>query len=255
MKPLKFLLKITACCLLLQSPLLRAEEITVAVAANFITAMRELAGDFEAQSGHKVTISSGSSGSLYAQIDNGAPFDIFFSADQEKPAALVSAGRADTDNLFTYAEGTLVLWSPDAGLAVENAAFLQQQPGQVRLATANPRLAPYGAAALQVLQVLEEQGITTAPLVISAANITQAYQFVETGNVTAGFIALSQVIDNGEIRRGAGWIIPQDMYDPIKQDGVLLNRGKDNDAAKSFLEFIQSEQAKTIISSYGYGTD
>ena len=255
MKQLKFLLRITVCCLVLQSSLLRAEEISVAVAANFVTAMRELATDFETRSGHTVIISSGSSGRLYAQIINGAPFDIFFSADQQTPDLLVGAGLADRTSLFTYATGALVLWSPDAGLAVENAAFLQQQSRQVRIATANPRLAPYGAAAFQVLDELEDQGIGPVPQIVMGENITQAYQFVETGNVTAGFIALSQVIENGAIRRGAGWIIPQAMYDPIRQDGILLNRAVNKVAAIEFLAFIKSGEARNIISKYGYSTD
>lgn len=241
------------CAALLQAPVLHADDIAVAVASNFTGAMRELAAAFETASGHRVMISPGSSGRLYAQVVNGAPYDLVFSADQEKPQQLVADGLAVPESRFTYATGTLVLWSADPTVPVEAAEVLRD-PANNRVALANPRLAPYGVAAVQVLDKLAGQGISLSRRV-TGENITQAYQFVETGNVPAGFVALSQVIEDGKIRRGAGWIIPQDMYDPIRQDAVLLNRAKDNAAAKQFLDFIRGGQGTNIITKYGYGTD
>ena len=239
-----------AAILLMQAPLLLAEDITVAVASNFTQVLRELALDFQKESGHRVILAPGSSGRLYAQVVNGAPYDLFFSADTEKPAQLVADGLADAKSLATYALGTLVLWSADATLPVTNGEALREA-GNISVALANPRLAPYGAAAAQVLEKLAVPGITR----VTGENITQAYQYVETGNVPLGFVALSQVIEEGRIRRGAGWVIPPEMHDPIRQDVVLLNRAKSNSAAHEFLNFVMSIEGKNIISKYGYGTD
>ena len=250
---MKFLRVIVACVLLLQPPTLLAEDITVAVASNFTTVLRELALDFQKRSGHRVVLAAGSSGRLYAQVVNGAPYDLFFSADVEKPAQLVADGLADADSLFTYALGALVLWSADPAMKVINGEVLREA-NSARVALANPRLAPYGAAAFQVLEKLAAQGILVENRV-TGENITQAYQYVETGNVPVGFVALSQVIEEGRIRRGAGWIIPQDMYTPIRQDVVLLNRGKANQAAREFLDYVRSDEGKSVIQKFGYSTD
>jgi molybdate transport system substrate-binding protein len=247
---MKSLCAYLAAVLLLQAPVLMAEDITAAVASNFTQVLRELALDFERQSGHRVILAPGSSGRLYAQVVNGAPYDLFFSADAEKPAQLVANGLADADSLVTYALGTLVLWSTDPAMLVTNGEALRDA-GNNRVALANPRLAPYGAAAAQVLEQLAVPGIIR----VTGENITQAYQFVETGNVPLGFVALSQVMDEGRIRRGAGWVVPQEMYEPIRQDVVLLSRPKPNYAAREFLDFVMSIQGKNIISKYGYGTD
>lgn len=238
-------------CLLLQVQAAQAGEFTVAVAANFTATLDALVTLFEAESGHTVQVTSGSSGVLFAQVTNGAPFDIFLSADSDKPAALVADGLAEPDSLFTYASGVLVLWSADPALAVENAAFLRQTPGRARIAMANPRLAPYGAAALQVLEALEARGMP-APRIVQGQNITQAYQFTASGNVTAGFVALSQVQVNGIISEGAGWIVPQELYDPIRQDAVLLHHGAANPAAREFLAFLKGPKAREIIATGGY---
>jgi len=248
--------KLISACLVslcLLSPASLAGEITVAVAANFTPVMRELAAAFEEETGDHVVVTFGSSGRLYAQIMNGAPFDLFFSADQDKPAALVSAGKADAASRFTYARGKLVLWSADAAMSVENGAALRANASQ-RIALANPRLAPYGLAAEQVLAKLAAQGIT-ANNRVTGESITQAYQYVDTGNVPLGFVALSQVIDNGRIQRGSGWIIPQNMYDPISQDAVLLTDAKDKKVAQRFLIFVQSDTGKSLITKYGYEAD
>jgi molybdate transport system substrate-binding protein len=247
---MKSLCAYLAAVLLLQAPVLMAEDITAAVASNFTQVLRELALDFERQSGHRVILAPGSSGRLYAQVVNGAPYDLFFSADAEKPAQLVANGLADADSLVTYALGSLVLWSTDPAMPVTNGEALRDA-GNNRVALANPRLAPYGAAAAQVLEQLAVPGIIR----VTGENITQAYQFVETGNVPLGFVALSQVMDEGRIRRGAGWVVPQEMYEPIRQDVVLLSRPKPNYAAREFLDFVMSIQGKNIISKYGYGTD
>ncbi len=243
------LLLILALC----SPVVRAEQLTIAVASNFNGAMDALVSDFESSSEHKVNVSYGSSGRLYAQIVNGAPFQLFFSADQEKPEALEQAGHTVTGTRFTYATGALVLWSadPDFDLA-EEKSLLNQQINP--LAIANPRLAPYGAAAMQVLQALGLEHEYSNKLVMGE-NINQAFQFINTGNARAGFVALSQVSENGIIQEGTGWIIPGELYDPIRQDAVLLKRGSGNPAALEFLEFMESDKAKAMIKSYGYSTD
>jgi len=256
MKLLNRLLIPGFCLAMFSGPVVRAEEINVAVAANFAPVMRELATAFEKESGDSVIISSGSSGRLYAQIINGAPFHLFFSADQEKPALLISNDLGVAGSLFTYALGTLVLWSSDPGMKVDNAEALRDagNTGNRAVAMANPRLAPYGLAATQVLENLEKQGIAL-PMTVMGENISQAYQFVVTGNAPLGFVALSQVMDNGQIKQGSGWIIPQEYYDPIRQDALLLNRASSNPAAWKFLDFIQSETGQFLIRKYGYSTD
>lgn len=229
------------------------EELTLAVAANFIAPMQEIVAEYEASTGHSVNVSYGSSGRLYAQIVNGAPYEIFFSADSEKPALLVEEGHGVAESRFSYAIGTLVLWSADPSLPVDNASALED--GTVnRLAIANPRLAPYGMAAMQVLNALGLANSFRDRLVMGE-NINQAYQFVSTGNAEAGLISLSQVIEEGEVRKGAGWIVLGELYEDIRQDAVLLDRGKGNPAAIEFLEFMRQDQARTIIGSYGYKTE
>jgi molybdenum ABC transporter molybdate-binding protein len=239
--------------LALWSPILRAEELTIAVASNFSRAMDALVSHFETSSGHEVKVSYGSSGRLYAQIINGAPFELFFSADQAKPERLEQAGHVVPDTRFTYATGGLVLWSADPDLALTDGESLRTQPIN-RLAIANPSLAPYGFAAMQVLQSLELEGVYSDKLVMGE-NINQAFQFVNTGNAQAGFVALAQVSGNGIIERGSGWIIPENLYAPIRQDVVLLKKGAGNQAALDFLEFLGSDEAKSIISRFGYNAD
>ncbi len=248
-KKLFLLLSILVLC----CPVVRAGELTIAVASNFTRAMDALITDFEAGSGHKVSVSYGSSGRLYAQIVNGAPFQLFFSADQAKPEALEQAGQTVPGSRFTYARGALVLWSvnPDFDLA-QGKRLRNQQINP--LAIANPRLAPYGAAAMQVLQALNLRDAYRDKLVMGE-NINQAFQFVNTGNAQAGFVALSQVSESGIIQQGSGWIVPENLYEPIRQDAVLLKRGSENPAALAFLEFMGSHEAMAIIKSYGYSAD
>ncbi|MDF1643758.1 MAG: molybdate ABC transporter substrate-binding protein [Pseudomonadales bacterium] len=225
-----------------------ADTVSVAVAANFIKPMKLIARQFTEITGHHAQISFGSSGKLYAQIRNGAPFEVFLSADQSKPIALEQQGLAVPKSRFTYAIGTLILWSPEPILIKKNADILLGGDFN-KLAIANPRLAPYGRAAIEVFDHL---GITEQikPKLIQGQNIAQAYQFVSSGNAQVGMIAGSQVTENGELARGSGWVIPKNLYSPIKQDAVLLAQGKNNLAAQALLEFIRSN--RSILERFGY---
>ena len=228
-----------------------ADEITVGVASNFLAPMQEIATAFEAETGNTVNLASGSSGRLYAQIANGAPYHAFFSADQDKPALLIEAGLADTDSLFTYATGSLVLWMQKE----DGDPYEVLMDNRIsRLAIANPRLAPYGMAATQVIDILFVGETSCAELVLGE-NINQAYQFVMTGNADAGFIALSQLAANDELPRGRGWIVPPNLYDPIRQDAVLVNRGMGNQTAIEFLDYVKNEAVRNIIKRFGYIAD
>lgn len=232
------------CVICTHSP---AGEITVATASNFTAPMKALAAEFERASGHTVELAFGSSGKLYAQILNGAPFQILFSADQAKPIALEEAGLTVAGNRFTYAFGTLALWSPKAGLGDE--ALKQLMNG--RLALANPRLAPYGVAAVEVLANLGLEETTRANWV-RGENIAQTFQFVDSGNVDVGFVSLAQIMENGKITKGSAWIVPPELYKPIRQDAVLLSPAEENPAARELLNFIRGAPAQGIIRSFGY---
>jgi molybdate transport system substrate-binding protein len=245
------MLRILSIWLVSLSPVLHAEEITIAVAANFNFAMEELVTAFETESGHKVNVAYGSSGRLYAQIVNGAPYQLFFSADQEKPQALVEEGLAEESNHFTYAVGTLLLWWLESDkdiYEVLNNGSLE------RIAIANPRVAPYGKAAMQVLESLGLVEQYENRLVMGE-NVSQVYQFTATGNTEAGFIALSQISQFDNPLLGTGWIVPPQLHEPIYQDVVLLKNAENNLVAKAFLDFIKGEQAKTIIDRFGYKTE
>lgn len=239
-------------CLALWSSV-RAEEVRVAVAANFALPMKTVAADFEKTTGHKVLLSAGASGKLYAQIKNGAPFDVFLSADNEAPARLEKEGAAVTGSRFTYAIGKLVLWSARANFVDAQGAVLKS--GNFKhLALASPNLAPYGAAAQQTLTAL---GLLSAltPRLVQGESIGQTYSFVATGNAELGFVALSQVYEMGKISQGSGWIVPTDLYHPLRQDAVLLLRGRDKPAAMALLAFLKTQQSKTVLRSFGYETE
>jgi molybdate transport system substrate-binding protein len=242
-------------CLLLLSLLPQlglAEQINVAVASNFTAPMKAIVTAFEQQSEHRVKLSFGSSGKFFAQITHGAPFELFFSADQTKPKALEESGLIVPGSRFTYAIGALALWSSNPTLLKNNAGALKQ--GQfTKLALANPKLAPYGLAAVEVLEHLALTEHTKAKWV-QGENIAQTYQFISTGNADIGFVAMSQIMQQGQINLGSSWLIPHELYSPIKQDAALLARGKNSPAAKALLTYIQSNQAKAIIESYGYTT-
>ncbi|MFV0431713.1 MAG: molybdate ABC transporter substrate-binding protein [Alphaproteobacteria bacterium] len=230
-----------------------AEEVHVAVAANFTAAMKDIAASFETKSEHKAVLSFGSSGKLLAQIKNGAPFEIFLSADQAKPKALEEANLVAKDSRFTYAIGALALWSAKDDFIDEDYSRLKNGDFN-KLALANPKLAPYGAAAVETLKVLKLEEATQAKWV-QGENIAQTYQFVASGNADLGFVALSQIMDKGHINRGSYWIVPSEDYSPIRQDAVLLASAKDNQAAKELIDYLQSDEAKSIIHSYGYKTE
>ena len=227
-----------------------ASEVRLAVAANFAAPVRSLAQGFEKATGHKVVVALGATGQLYAQIKNGAPFDVLLAADDETPKKLESEGLAVSGSRATYAIGRLVLWSKRDGLIDAKGEFLSTGRFD-RIAIANPKLAPYGLAAIEVIEKL---GLTQAikPKVVEASNITQAHQFVASGNAEIGFVALAQVAEGGKIKSGSGWIIPESLHSPIQQDLVLLLRGKANPAAQQLIEFLRSENAKAVIRSYGY---
>lgn len=225
-----------------------AKDVHLAVAANFTSAMKEISTEFTKESGNKLIVSYGSTGKLYAQVINGGPFEVFLSADQEHPTKLVQEGAAVKETQFTYATGKLVLWSPRKNFVDAKGEVLRSQKYK-HLAIAQPKLAPYGAAAQQVL---EKMGLEKSlqDRIVFGENITQAHQFVFTGSAELGFVAYSQVKNDTQ---GSHWVIPQDMYKPLKQDVVLLIKGKSNESAKQFLEFLKGEKAKKIIADYGYG--
>ncbi len=230
-----------------------AVEVRLAVASNFRAPMQALIVEFEEMSGHKAKASYGSSGKLYAQITHGAPFDIFFSADKSKPAALLAAGLVVPSSEFTYAVGALALWSASSKTITDGAGALKKGMFN-KVAMANPKLAPYGIAALQVLDSLGLQELTR-PKWVQGESIAQTFQFVSSGNAELGFVArsqLSQLSRAGQLKAGAVWYIPQSLYSPVQQDAVLLLRGARNPAAKALLNFIKSPAAKVIIESYGY---
>lgn len=227
-----------------------ARTASIAVASNFSPVMRVLAEQFEQQTQHRLKLSYASSGKLYAQIKHGAPFDAFLSADQKKTLALLRENLAVNNSEFTYAIGRLALWSAHPGFHSQHQNRLQS--GQFsRLALANPKLAPYGEAALQTLSALELNK-TTRKKWVQGENITQTYQFVATQNADLGFVSLSQLTNNPEIISASYWIIPETLYTPIKQDAVLLKTGENNAIAISFLAFLKSTSAQNIIESYGY---
>lgn len=231
----------------------QAAEVKVAVAANFVQPMKEIAAEFEKATGHKVALSQGATGKFYAQISNGAPFDVFLSADDETPARLVSEGKAVAGTQFTYAIGRLVLWSPDTRLVDQGGGVLASDKFRF-LSIANSRVAPYGRAAVQVMQKLGVQD-ALGPRVVQGESIAQTFQFVSSGNAQLGFVALSQVWENGRFRSGSGWIVPDQMHEPLKQDVVLLNPGKNSQAAAALIGYLKTDKAKHIIGAYGYRTD
>jgi molybdate transport system substrate-binding protein len=232
----------------------QAADVRVAVAANFAEPMKKIAVGFEQASGDKVLASFGATGKFYAQIKNGAPFDVLLAADVETPTKLEQEGGAVIGTRFTYAIGKLVLWSAKDAI-VDDKGEVLQRGGFDHLALANPALAPYGAAATATLKALNIYDKLQSKFV-QGENIAQTYQFVATGNALLGFVALSQVInDEGKLKSGSMWIVPDNYYAPIRQDAVLLDKGKDNEAAKALLAYIRSPEAKRMIQSYGYSFD
>lgn len=230
----------------------QAETVLVAVASNFTKPMTALAEVFTKTTGHEINLSFGSSGKFVAQIENGAPYEIFLSADESNPQKLEQLGLAVTNTRFTYAIGKLVLWSAKTGYVDKNGQILRNA-GFRHLAIADPKLAPYGLAAeatLKNLGLLEHLG----PLLVLGENISQTQQFIDSGNAELGFVALSQIInDHGQISSGSAWQIPDDLHPPIRQDAVLLKKGEWNPAAKALMAFLATREAQEIIQAYGYG--
>ncbi|POA17638.1 molybdate ABC transporter substrate-binding protein [Pseudomonas sp. FW300-N1A1] len=228
----------------------QANEVQVAVAANFTAPIQAIAADFEKDTGHKLVAAYGATGQFYTQIKNGAPFEVFLSADDSTPQKLEQEGDIVKGSRFTYAIGTLALWSAKDGYVDAKGNVLTSNQYQ-HLSIANPKAAPYGLAATQVLARL---GLTdkVKDKIVEGQSITQAFQFVSTGNAEVGFVALSQIYKDGKVTGGSAWIVPADMHDPIKQDAVILNKGKDNPAAKALVDYLKGPKAAAIIKSYGY---
>lgn len=228
----------------------QAAEVNVAVAANFNAPMNTIAAEFARDTGHQARLSFGSSGKFYAQIKNGAPFHAFLSADDETPARLEREGQTVADSRFTYAIGTLVLWSAQAGIVDAKGDVLRKGRFN-KLAIANPRFAPYGRAAVEVLTGMGLLDSLT-PRFVQGENIAQTWQFVSTGNAELGFVALSQVMRDGRISGGSAWIVPSKLHAPIRQDAVILAAGKGNIAAVALMSYLKGDKAKAIMQSYGY---
>lgn len=227
-----------------------AAEAQVAVAANFAEPIKAIAAVLEKTTGHTLKISVGATGSLYAQIKNGAPFDVFLSANTEAPAQLEKDGLAQPGSRFTYATGKLVLWSADVARVDAKGEVLTS--GNFRkVAIASPKVAPYGAAAVQMIDRLGLSARLT-PRLVQGESIGQTFNFVYTGNAELGFVALSQVLDGGKLKSGSMWLIPQNLYDPIRQDAVLLQRAASNPAAQALVQVLKSPNIKDLIRSYGY---
>lgn len=229
---------------------LHAAEARIAVAANFAEPIKAIASVLEKTTGHTLKISVGATGGLYAQIKNGAPFDVMLSADTKTPAQLETDGLAQPGSRFTYATGKLVLWSADAAKVDAQGAVLKGD-GFRKVAIANPKTAPYGAAAVEAMDKLGLAAALT-PKLVTGESIGQTYNFVHTGNAEIGFVAMSQVLEGGRLKGGSMWVVPQNLYAPIQQDAVLLKRGANNEAAVALMRLLKSPNIKDLIRSYGY---
>ena len=227
----------------------QAAQTNVAVAANFTDAAKEIAALFKQKTGHEAVLSFGASGQFYTQITQGAPFQVFLSADDSRPKRLVEDGLAVTGSRFTYAIGKLVLWSKSPGVVTGEETL--KAASFAKLSICNPAAAPYGLAAVETMKSLNLYD-TLKPKLVEGATITQAYQFVETGNAEVGFVALSQLTGS---EAGSRWVVPQALYSPIRQDAVLLNAGAGNEAAGAFISFLRGSEARAVIERYGYVLD
>lgn len=229
---------------------LHAAQAHVAVAANFAETLKAVAAVLEKTTGHTLAITVGSTGKLYAQIKNGAPFDVLLSADRATPELLEKEGLAASGSRFTYATGKLVVWSADAKRVDADGKVLGL-PQLGKVAYANPKLAPYGAAAVEVMDKLS---LTTAltPKLVQGESIGQTYTFAYSGNADVGFVALSQVLEGGKLKSGSMWIVPQHLYAPIRQDAVILQSAANNEAALALMKLLKSPNIKDLIRSYGY---
>lgn len=247
MKRIAGLLALTTCALAATA---HAGEVQVAVAANFTAPMQKIAAEFEKDTGNRAVLAFGATGKFYAQINNGAPFEVLLAADDETPARLEAERKTVSGTRFTYATGKLVLWSARDGY-VDGQGQVLKGRNYEHLAIANPKAAPYGAAAVETLQKLKLwDGVQ--PKLVQGENIGQAFQFVATGNAPLGFIALSQVWRDGKFTSGSGWIVPANLHTPIRQDAVILGKGAANPAARALEDYLKSPKARDIIRSFGY---
>lgn len=229
----------------------QADSANIAVAANFSAPAQALAAVLEKTTGHQARLSFGATGAFYAQIKNGAPFDVFLAADEARPQRLEAEGDAVRGTRFTYAMGQLALWSARPGLVDDAGTVLKARGAFNKLALANPRNAPYGAAAMQTLTRL---GVLPAlqTKLVTGESIGQTYQFVASGNAELGFVALSQVVEGDRRKPGSLWVVPSNLHDPIRQDAVLLQRGARNPAAVAWLELLRAPRTRDLLRSYGY---
>ena len=227
-----------------------AADVKVAVAANFTAPMQKIAAAFEQDTGHRAVLAFGSTGKFYAQIGHGAPFEVLLAADDETPARLETEGRAVAGTRYTYAIGRLALWSRQPGFVDERGEVLRSGTFR-RLALADAKLAPYGAAAVEVLNGLGLLAML-APTFVQGENIAQTYQFAATGNAELGFVALSQVWTDGKLKAGSAWVVPARLHTPLRQDAILLKPGQDQAAAAALMSYLRGEKARTIIRSFGY---
>jgi molybdate transport system substrate-binding protein len=227
-----------------------ADEVQVAVAANFTAPMKIIAADFEKMTGHKAVLSFGATGKFYSQIVNGAPFDILLAADDETPKKLDGEKGTVAGSRFTYAIGKLVLWSAKPDVVDAKGDVLRKGRFE-HLAIAAPKLAPYGLAAVETMTKL---GIydKLQPKIVTGESIGQTFTFIQTGNAELGFVALSQVVEGGKIKSGSAWVVPADLHNPIRQDAVILSHGKDNKAAGALMDYLKSPPATVVIRSFGY---
>jgi molybdate transport system substrate-binding protein len=229
---------------------LHAAEAQIAVAANFAEPIKAIASVLQKTTGHTIKVTLGATGNLYAQIKNGAPFDVLLAADTNTPEKLEKESMAQPGSRFTYATGKLVLWSADAK-RVDAKGEVLKSANLGKVSYANPKTAPYGAATMKVLDSL---GLTAAitPKLVQGESIGQTFAFAATGNADVGFLAMSQVLEGGKLKSGSMWVIPQTLYAPICQDAIVLQRGTDNEAAKALMQLLKSPNIKDLIRSYGY---
>ena len=245
---LRRLLTLTAALAL--SAAAQAEVVQIAVAANFTAPARALAEIFARTTGHEAKLSFGATGTFYTQIKNGAPFDILLAADDERPIRLEKEGDTVPGSRFTYAIGQLVLWSAKPGFVDGEGAVLKGGKFN-KIAIANPKLAPYGAAAVETMDKLGLAAALT-PKLVTGESIGQTYNFIATGNAELGFVALAQVLDGGKLKSGSMWVVPAKYHAPIIQDAAILKRAAANPAAKAWMALMRSPNTQDFIRSYGY---
>ncbi len=242
-----------AAAILLSAPLSAfADTLTAAVAANFTKTIEEIGAGFKAKTGHEVKFAFGPTGKLYAQIKNGAPYDLFFAADTEKPEVLLKEDLVKKDSYFVYARGVLALYSPTLPVKDDYKALLEKA-GFNYLAIANPKTAPYGRAAEEVMSKLGVYD-TVKPKIVNGESIAHAFQYVQTGNAELGFVALSQLVDpqSPAYHKGQYWLPAQDMYAPIDQAAVILKKAENNPLAQQFMDYLRSDEGRKVIERYGY---